>query len=356
MTDDRLSDRMQEVLDGTATPADAAALRSLVARDADAAEEFATWTATFDGLSTLPMVHPPEGLVAAIDAALPASIGDARPVLFSKTDQLFDDGPVFGEGRTQARRPFGFKTISSWLVPASSRESNVNIQQKYLAGGAAAVVALGIAAVLAGYPPKSNDVVGTVVPAERYRAPQTGAEAVKLGEQAPAASTAIASDATGPAAANVEAAEAASRVAYLAQAEKFGQLSQADRAAYLSQAEKISKLSEADRAAYLSQAGKAFKAGEADRAAFQSQADRAAFQSQADRAAFQSQAGKAFKADEADRAVASQSQAGRAFKADEADRAVASQSQAGKAFKAGEADRAANRQDQADKAVADKRF
>ena len=66
----------------------------------------------------------------------------------------------------------------------------MNAIQKIWAGGAVAAVAVGIAVFVFDLPPKSEDVLGTVVPAERYRAPQAGAEAVKLGPTTTAPATA----------------------------------------------------------------------------------------------------------------------------------------------------------------------
>ena len=62
--------------------------------------------------------------------------------------------------------------------------------RKLWAGGAVMVLAVGVAMIAFDLPPKSSDVVGTIAPAERYRAPQAGAEAVQLGQPAAGVGTA----------------------------------------------------------------------------------------------------------------------------------------------------------------------
>ncbi|HWH82001.1 MAG TPA: hypothetical protein VNU71_07170 [Burkholderiaceae bacterium] len=180
-----LSERIQTVLDGLATPDEARELEQLVARDANARAEFVQWQRMFVALGRVPQASPPEGLVAAVTARLPASHG---------ADQLFERDDVIGY-----KRP-GHRSSSSWfeakigrhLRPGSPRESGIMSEQqqrsafgnrKLWAGGAVAVLAVGVAMVAFDLPPKSSDVVGTIAPAERYRAPQDGTAAIKLGDQ-----------------------------------------------------------------------------------------------------------------------------------------------------------------------------
>ena len=185
---------MHEVLEGTASGEETEALQLHLADDADAREEFASWQAMFAGLARMPKDHPPEGLVAAIVAAMPVASAEraSKDEIFLESNQLFSSAPVLPSGTARTTRtPFGFKTISSWLAPASSRESFMNTQRKFIVGGVVAIAALGTAVLLTNNVPTSQDVVGTVVPAERYRAPQSGAEAVKLGGQGTTSSTAV---------------------------------------------------------------------------------------------------------------------------------------------------------------------
>ena len=102
---------MHEVLDGVATDEEAATLRAHLADDADAREEFASWKGMFEGLASLPQEHPPEGLVAAIVAAMPVDIvPDARAEATRLDDAYAGERLAFigtarrtGNGTTLAR-------------------------------------------------------------------------------------------------------------------------------------------------------------------------------------------------------------------------------------------------------------
>ena len=188
MNADQLTGCMHAVLDGTATPEQAMLLASVLASDAEAAEEFESWKAVFRGLAAIAPAHPPEGLVAAIEASIPM-----RPPRtadrFAAPDQLLPLASVVAS--TQPRGielPARFRALFQRPSrPNSTQEhGQMNVNRKYWAGGAIVVVALGVAVLVSGYPPKSDNLLGTVVPAERYRAPQAGAEAIKLGEPATA--------------------------------------------------------------------------------------------------------------------------------------------------------------------------
>jgi uncharacterized protein YjbI with pentapeptide repeats len=119
----------------------------------------------------VPQADAPADLLPSIRAAL-------RPHQLSAPSSVIEHG-------LQNNRSFGIlSTLRRLLWPAPSEEfGRMSINRKLVAGGAFAAVAVGIAAIVFDYPPKSQDVMGTIAPAERYRAPQAGAEAVKLGDQ-----------------------------------------------------------------------------------------------------------------------------------------------------------------------------
>ena len=266
MTPDQLTERMHAVLDGTATPEETQALDAVLVRDADAAEEFDSWKAMFAAMHAMPMAHPPEGLVASVTARLPAAEKS------SAVHQLSSRATVFASGQTRTTSfSNGLRTIFRRSSRSDPTEGygHMNTNRKIWAGGAVAVVALGVVIFATGRPPKSDDVTGTVMPAERYRAPQSGAEAIKLGEQSTGKPIAAPTEATGVQAAKTEANLSADRAANLS-ADRSANLS-ADRAANLS-ADRSANLS-ADRAANLSADRSAAKT--ADRSANLS-ADRAA--------------------------------------------------------------------------------
>lgn len=247
MTPDRLTERMHAVLDGTATPSEARALDTVLAVDAEAAAEFESWKAMFVAMKKLPMAHPPEGLIAAIDKKVPAD------------GQLSTAEFVFVSGQTRTPRlSNGLRTIFRRPSRSDTTEGDghMNANRKIWTGGAIAVVALGVVIFATGFPPKPENVTGTVLPAERYRAPQAGAEAIKLGEPTPAVLNAAPSDIGGAQAAKTEAGLSADHSAAMT-ADKSANLS-ADRSAAMT-ADKSANLStdrsaamKADKAANLS--------------------------------------------------------------------------------------------------------
>ena len=236
MTPDRLTERMHAVLDGMATPGEARALEAVLAVDAEAAAEFESWKAMFVAMKKLPMAHPPEGLVAAIAKNVPADGQLSTPEFVFASRQTRT--PRFSNGlRTFFRRPSRSDTTGGY--------GHMNTNRKIWAGGAIAVVALGVVIFATGFPPKPENVTGTVMPAERYRAPQAGAEAIKLGEPTPGVLTAAPKDIGGVQAAKSEANLAADRSAAMT-ADKSANLA-ADRSAAMT-ADKSANLT-ADRAA-----------------------------------------------------------------------------------------------------------
>ncbi|MET0505003.1 MAG: hypothetical protein ABWZ85_06715 [Luteibacter sp.] len=322
MQADRLTERMHAVLDGTATPEQAEALRIALADDPALASEFATWAAVFDGLSRMPMAHPPEGLVAAIATAVP-SVRERPAKLFSDPDQLYPGHAVLGSGKARTSQPFGFQAILGRLrTPAPTRESYaMNTNRKFLAGGVAAIVALGIAAVLVGAPPKSADTLGTVVPAERYRAPQAGAEAVKLGDQAGAPVTSGVVDNAAVTAGSVEAAARADKANAALSADKANAALTADKANAALTADKASAAMTADKASAAMTADKASAAMTADKASAAMTADKASAAMTADKASAAMTADKAAASMRADKANAA-ARADRANAAQRADKAA----------------------------------
>ncbi len=184
-----LVERIQAVLEGVALPEEVQELERRLAADASARAEFEQWQRLFVALDRVPQVSPPEGLVAAITAAAPQYSGSSRDA-----DQLFDRPGVIGHRHPESRG------AASWIRATIRRHGrsgpplergNMSEQQqrigsgnrKLWVGGGIAVLALGVALIAFDIPPKSENVTGTIAPAERYRAPQDATETVKLGDQ-----------------------------------------------------------------------------------------------------------------------------------------------------------------------------
>ena len=72
MNKTQLTERMHLVLDGEATPAEAQALEREIAGNPAARAQFERLRGLFTSIAAIPPAHPPEGLVAAVMAALPA--------------------------------------------------------------------------------------------------------------------------------------------------------------------------------------------------------------------------------------------------------------------------------------------
>jgi hypothetical protein len=192
MTRDQIIECMHAVLDGTATPEQSMLLSAVLASDAEAAEEFEAWKALFAGLAALPSAEPPAGLVDRIAASLPDRAVPPEQIFVAGVQLPARPSVVAGgQGQTTRLPPIHPAIFQRPTRPVSQQEHrHMNVTRKVWAGGAIVVVALGVAILVSGYPPKEENVLGTVVPAERYRAPQAGAESVKLGEPAAATPTA----------------------------------------------------------------------------------------------------------------------------------------------------------------------
>jgi anti-sigma factor RsiW len=178
---------MHAVLDGEATPPEARELDAILARDAKARAEFDELRSLFDGLAAVPQRFPPEGLVAAVTARL----GEI-PATGTDADQLFARSGVFGasskdvRGVTPGNKVKVDRVFPLWAFfrgdTMSENTSGFSGKRKILIGGGIAVAAVAVA-VSTGLVPPSTDTAGTIVPAERYRAPQITADDIKLGNK-----------------------------------------------------------------------------------------------------------------------------------------------------------------------------
>ena len=167
-----LTELIQAVLDGEASDAEARELEVRLAADPSARAEFEDWKRLFEALDAVPKEHVPEGLVASITSAMPEAPG-AREA----AGQPFPGRRVLGQ--TSSGIPHPVPTRSFTMTEQSNRRIFAS-RKAWLGGGIAAAVAVVVAQVALDFPiPK--DVVGTVVPAQRYRAAQNGSEQVQLG-------------------------------------------------------------------------------------------------------------------------------------------------------------------------------
>ncbi|NDP42770.1 MAG: hypothetical protein GZ089_08660, partial [Aromatoleum sp.] len=204
---------MHAVLDGEATPDGARELDRLLAADPAARAQFDDLKRLFDELSRVPQEHMPEGLLAAVMASVPQ-----RQARRGVVHQLFSWPRVIRHNSTEASGTIPGKAATVHRVSQRDphfRGKDMSEQQSGSFGNRKVWIGAGIAAAAAvlavsfgiDFPPGGTDTAGTIVPAQRYRAPQTTTDDVKLGGQSGGQSGSIPTD-TGAAGANAGGANA----------------------------------------------------------------------------------------------------------------------------------------------------
>jgi hypothetical protein len=169
---------MHVVLDGEATEAEARELDRLLAVEPTARTQFEHLRRLFDGLSRVPKAFPPEGLVAAVMANIPQNTPPR-----GRLDQLSLRSRVIGLASMKARGKSPGKSatdlpayrpgiyLREWKMSEQSgsfsRKRNVLI-----GGGIAIVAALLTLSYTIDFPSGVQNTVGTIVPAQRYKAAQ----------------------------------------------------------------------------------------------------------------------------------------------------------------------------------------
>jgi len=180
---------MDAVLDGEATPAEVRELDRLLAADPAARSELEQLKRVFDGLRDIPQAFPPEGLVASVLANIPQN-----PAPHGRRDQLSSRSRVLGSATKEARGTSPGKSVKGISVyhPAPhSREWNMKEQSSgsrrrnvWIGSGIAMTAALIALAYTIDFPPGAQNVVGTIVPAQRLKAAQPAMDDIKAGGSA----------------------------------------------------------------------------------------------------------------------------------------------------------------------------
>jgi len=175
---------IHSVLDGEASDAQAQQLQHLLAADPAAHAEFDAVQRLFADLKSVPQRHPPEGLVAAVMAEVKVPAAKSR-----RSNQLFSWPRVFGTASrdtvsTTSPNPHRNTRLQSFFrsIDMSQQTRSPFASRKIWIGGAIAAAAVVVVAQF-GLDGKTNDkdVIGTIAPAERYRAPQPTAGDIKVG-------------------------------------------------------------------------------------------------------------------------------------------------------------------------------
>jgi len=286
-THSSLTELMHAVLDGEASAAEARELETRLAADPAARGEFEEWKRLFEALDAMPKEHAPEGLVAAITSAMPQAPGAP-----GAANQPFPGRRVLGYTL------FGISPRVPIRSATMTEQSSSRIfahRKAWLGAGIAAAAAVVVAQIAFDFP-VAKDVVGTVVPAERYRAAQNGSEQVQLGTRADPAAPSGTVPEVSRSLAEKSAAESALK-ADRAQAELKADKAQADLKADKKQADlkadKTQAELKADRAQADLKADRAQADLKADRAQADMKADRAQADLKADKAQVELKADKA---------------------------------------------------------------
>jgi len=176
---------MYAVLDGEATPDEAAELERQLAGNPAARTEFEQLRHLFDDLARVPLKHPPEGLVASVQAALagiPPSGEGAIQLSPAYRVLAGHPGAIDMRGDSPLKQQHQPSSPQRSL-PMTQPHPPYSAKRKAMVGGGLAIVAalivwqFGFDSTV-----RSEDVAGTVVPAQRYRAPQGTAD-IRLGDQ-----------------------------------------------------------------------------------------------------------------------------------------------------------------------------
>jgi hypothetical protein len=165
---------MFAVLDGEGTPEEVRELERILAEDGGARAEYEAVRRFFALLQGVPQVDPSPGVATAVER-------------FQLSGPPRVSSPGAESGKSLLRKQEGISRIPriSYGLPAKEKTMSRNDSKLALwIGTGVAAAAVLISAFVFKFPPGGENVSGTVVPAQRYRAEQIKAEDVKLGDQA----------------------------------------------------------------------------------------------------------------------------------------------------------------------------
>jgi len=205
MTHSEPIEMMHAVLDGEATPEQAHQLERLLAADPAMRAQFDELQSLFDALHQVPKAYPPEGLVAAVTAALPAREPQRAGLrqLFSKSRviELISIRPRATITGQTANIHSESRVDSTWEIDRMSQQNSKSIGKgKIWIGAGIAAAAVLVIGQYVEFPSSGQNVSGTVAPAQRFRAPQMTSDDVKVGSPSGGQSTQINAGSQGSAA------------------------------------------------------------------------------------------------------------------------------------------------------------
>src|ERR1700687_719422 len=171
---------MYSVLDAEASAAELRELDRILASDASARAQFEALRRVFQELERVPELNPPPGLLASVvprfDERPPQPQPRSKPFWRSRVSSL--------EFAGKPRSPNPDTTTLSRDMTMNQRTPGFSSKRQIWIGiGVAAVAVVLVGHYLLDFPSSGENAGGTIVPAERYRAPQIKPEDVKLGDQ-----------------------------------------------------------------------------------------------------------------------------------------------------------------------------
>ncbi len=182
---------MHAVLDGEASPDECRELERRMSADPAVRAEFEELRVLFNELGRIPQAFPPEGLVASVMQQI-----QPPGVSIDRSGQLSSRSGVFGQASdesgatrrsTMTNGPRDFRSGPSYRGENMSENKGGALRSRKVwigAGVAVAAVLVLMSSGVVNFPPDGKDASGTIVPAQRYRAPQNSANDVKLGDPA----------------------------------------------------------------------------------------------------------------------------------------------------------------------------
>jgi len=187
MNQSQRNELMHAVIDEEASPEQELELERLLATDAGFRTQFEALRRLQATLGRVTAVQPPEGLVDLIMARIPP-----RPVPLQGRDRPLWRSRVIAVSSVGARDASpgilakvhrvsrSIQTIGTLTVSEHKNGFLKSTKGRFLVGAGVAAAAVLAVSSLIDVPLGSKDTVGTIVPAQRYRAPQNAADDIKV--------------------------------------------------------------------------------------------------------------------------------------------------------------------------------
>jgi hypothetical protein len=167
---------MHAVLDGEASGEERAALDRVLAQDPQARAQFEDLRQLFAALDGQPRVEPPAGFADDVMAALRRNTADTAPM-----HQPFAQSGVIAPMGSDIRVRAPSKPITARMPSGPTRgRQDMSKRGMWILGGVAAAVLALFVGTAVDFPASGDKAAGTIVPAERVRNAQPGADDVKL--------------------------------------------------------------------------------------------------------------------------------------------------------------------------------